>query len=47
MNLTPGTYIGGAILLLVTLATIAFLPTEPAWKMLGQIAVSAAGMVKP
>lgn len=45
MNWTPQLVTGSVLLLLVTLAAICFLPSQPAWNLLGQIATGAARVV--
>lgn len=45
MNWTPATITGAVLLLAIVVIAVAYLPSEPAWGLLGQIATSAAKMV--
>ena len=45
MKIVPAMAVGAVLLLIVTVAALGWLPTEPAWALLGQIATSAARLV--
>lgn len=45
MNWTPQLVTGSVLLLLVTVAAICFLPSQPAWNVLGQVATGAVQSV--
>lgn len=45
MNWTPATITAAVLLLVITVAAIAYLPSQPAWALLGQIVGGAAKAV--
>lgn len=45
MSWTPATVTAAVVTILITLAAIAWLPSDPAWKLLGTIVGGAAKVV--